>query len=742
MASSKVIASLYTPASDVVYGGGVNNEALFGRAGNDLIYSYDPGLDNNQNQNIDFLFGDLFDNSTAEYGIILNIQQGNPLGILDQDIPSVGSDKFILGDINQPYYTDNGGPDTLLTTDFLGLNQYAVIYDFDPSQDTIRLNGKPQDYRLVDVNGLKIEGIDHLFYGKAIFSVQQGLPDLVTFVIEKPEVHLDLNGKYFEYVGDKPQTKPAQKKITQLSTTGNDIGTGAATDSSGNVYIAGFTSGSLEGTNNGSYDGWVTKYDNKGNELWGKQIGTSNLDQIYSIVTDKDGNFYVAGPTGGNLFSSKQSQDTDVWVAKYDTNGNLLWGKQFGTNVTGGFANTSFGLDVDKVGNVYLSGLSIKENTNLDIFTFPVQDDSWVTKFDSKGNQQWYTQIKDPTASFPFNLTPFFDESYDLAVDKNGNSYATGWTQGLVKESDPSRSLLKYDAWLSKVDPNGQVQWVRQFGSKNEGLDFAWADATDSKGNIYVTGWTTGDLGTKDKKNSKIGSYDVWLTKFSPDGTQLWAKQFGSKGDDGVYLSDMEIDSQDNIFLTGYSNDKLGNGTKDTAYNAFVAKFDTNGQNKWIQQFGSKSRLDYATGLTADDSGKLFVTGVTDGLLGSGSSATNGSALDSWVAELNANNGKLRKFTGSSNDVISIANPGPIPTIDITNDFVTDDKLPSGDNRINPAEGLDTKVKTFNYGQFTSNLGNIFNPGEQNSFASVLSKGVASGNASFLNNSDLKFLHG
>ncbi|MBN3907026.1 MAG: SBBP repeat-containing protein [Nostoc sp. NMS1] len=742
MANSKATASLYTPGSDVVFPGNVNLEAIFGRAGNDLIYSYDPGVDNTTNQNIDFLFGDIFENSAEEFEIILNIQQGNPLLILDRNIPSVGSDKFILGDKNQPYYTNNGDPDNLLTTDFLGLNQYAVIYDFAPSQDTIRLNGKPQDYRLVDVNGLKVEGIDHLFYGKAIFSVQKGLPDLVTFVIEKPEVHLDLNGKYFEFVGEKPQTKPAKRKIGQLGTTALDVGTGAATDSSGNLYIAGFTGGALQGTNKGSTDAWVTKYDKKGNPLWGKQIGTSNSDQVYSVVTDKDGNFYLAGTTGGNLFSSKQSDGTDVWVAKYDSNGNQLWGKQFGTNVAGGFASASFGLDVDQVGNVYLSGLSIKENTNLNIFNFSVQDDSWVTKFDSNGNQQWFTQVKDPTASFPFNLTPFFDECYDLAVDKNGNSYATGWTQGLVKESDPSKPGLKYDAWLTKVDPNGQVQWVQQFGSKNEGLDFAWADATDSKGNIYVTGWTTGDLGTKDKKGSEIGSYDVWLTKFNPNGTLLWAKQFGAKGDDGAYLSDLEIDSQDNIFLTGYSNDKLGKGTKDTAYNAFVAKFDTDGTNKWIQQFGSKSRLDYATGLTADDSGKLFVTGVTDGLLGSGTNEANGSALDAWVAELNANNGKLRKFTGTSQDVTSITDPGPISTIDITNNFVTDDKLSNGDNRIDPAQGIDTKVKTFNYGQFTSNLGNIFDPGEQNSFASVLSKGVTSGNAPFLNNSDLNLLQG
>jgi Beta-propeller repeat len=738
MADFKLNVALYTPASDVILGGLTNYEALFGRAGNDVIYSDAPDVSKNQKTNIDFLFGDLFDNSLEEYGVILDIQQGNPLSILQKDIPSVGADKFVLGDEYQAYYSNTGSPDALLTTDFLGLNEYAVIYDFSPSQDSIRLNGKKEDYRLVKVNGLKVEGIEQLFDGYAVFSVQQGLPDLVTFVIEKPEVNLDLNAKYFEFVGEKPQKKPAQKKIGQLGTTGIDAGFSAATDSSGNLYITGSTTGPLEGTNKGSTDIWVTKFDNKGNKLWGKQFGTSNSDQAYSVATDKDGNFYLAGETGGNLFSSKQSEDLDAWVAKYDSNGNLLWGKQFGTNVTGGFTNNSFGLDVDETGNAYLSGISIKDNKNLEILNFAVQDDSWITKFDTNGNQEWYNQLGKSTPLGNF----VFDETYDIAVDKDGNSYAGGWTQGLIKESDPSRSLIKYDAWLTKVNPAGDVQWIQQFGSKNDGTEVIWAIDTDSKGNIYATGWTNGDLGTKNKNGSKIGGFDVFITKFSPDGTQQWVKQFGSKDDDGTYLSDMEIDSQDNIFLTGYSNGKLGKGTKDTAYNAFVAKFDTNGTNKWVQQFGSKSRLDYATGLTADDSGKLFVTGFTDGLLGTNNSGTKASGVDAWVAELSVNNGKLQRYTGNAKDIISITDPGPIPTIDTTNDFVTDEKLPSGDNRIDPAQGLDTTVKSFNYGQFVSNLGNIFNPDEQNSFASVLSGGVASGNTPFLNKSDLNFLQG
>ena len=739
MADQKIAISLLTPAADLIIGGGTNSsEAIFGRAGNDIIYPDNPIASATQATNVDYLFGDLFDNGD-EYEITLNIQNaqqgGDPFLILDRNVVSVGADRFVLGDTSQPYYTASN-PDTLLTTDFLGLNEYAVIYDFGPANDVIQLNGKPKDYRIVKIDGLQIAGVARPLSGEAIFSLQQGAPDLVAFLIEKPDVTLDLKSNNFRFVGDKPPKKPTQNnKVTQLGTTGNDLSLGADTDSAGNVYLTGNTTGPLFGTNQGFGDAWIAKYDTNGNQIWGRQFGSSSDDSAGGIATDSSGNSYIAGFTSGNLFGTKQS-DSDAFLVKYDANGNQVWSKQF---TAGGFANPSFAIDIDAAGNVYLSGLAIKNNQRTDIFNFAVQDDSWVSKFDSNGNQQWITPIKDPLATFPFDLTPFFDESYDLAVDKDGNSIAVGWTQGLVRESDPSRQLLKYDAWVSKVDTTGQVKWVQQLGSTNQGLDFAWGVDTDSKGNIYVTGWTTGDIGTKVGKKG-IGGRDIWISKLTPDGSQVWSKQFGSPDDDGMYLSDMKIDEKDNIFLIGESNGKLGKGQKDSSYNAWVARFDTDGNNKWIQQFGSKNNADFPTGVTTDGKGNLFVTGATDGLLGN-TTGVNTSAVDTWLAELDINKGKLQKFIGSSNDVISIADPESIPTIDITNDLVTKERLPQGDNRINPAEGLNptlgistnsaqatsTSSSAFNYGQFVSSLGSIFNSQSEGSFPSALAKGVNNG---------------
>ncbi len=716
-----ISVALLTPASDLVNGDpGAKFELNFARAGNDTIYVFDPGANNNQNQNIDFLFGDLFDNSPEEFEIVLNLQSaqegGNPLLILDRDIPSVGKDKFVLGDQNQPYYISNS--EDLLGNNAFGTNEFAVIYDFSKEDDVIQLNGKKKDYALVDVNGLQVEGVEQPFFGKALFSLQQQVPDLVAFIVAKPEVELDIGKKYFEFVGSKPPKKPEEKKkIGQLGTTGIDISYGSATDPSGNVYLTGSTSGPLQGDSQGFTDAWVAKFDSSGNQIGGQQIGSPGGETAYEVATDKDGNYYLAGSTGGSLVDSKKSQEQDGWVAKYDSSGNRLWGRQIGTNKTGGFSNSAFGLDVDDAGNVYVSGLAIKENTDRETFDFSVQDDSWITKFDSNGNEQWFNQIGGP----------FFDESYDLATDAEGNSYIVGWTQGLIEESDPSRNLLKYDAWIAKYDTNGEQQWVKQLGSVDQGLEFAWATDTDSEGNIYVTGWTTGELGTKDKKFEKSDSYDIWLAKFNPDGTQEYVKQFGSKGDDGTYLSDMVIDSQDNVFLTGYTNGKLGKGGDDKdSFNAWVARFDTQGNNIWTQQIGSKDNVDYATGLSVDDSGRLYVTGFTEAFLGTSSNGANGAGVDAWFAQLDVEKGKLQKFIGESKN-INVSSGGVIPVKDVSNEFLINEALPQGDNRIDLTEGIDTTVSVVDYGQITSSLGNIFDPDSPTSFTSALTDAVNNG---------------
>ncbi|MEL6556185.1 MAG: SBBP repeat-containing protein [Cyanobacteria bacterium J06621_11] len=723
--NSNISVSLLSPASDLVGGSSTAEfEALFGRAGNDTLYGFDPAASYPE-INIDFLFGDLFDNSAEEFEILLGITEGRPLGILETNIPSVGRDRFVLGDERQAYYTAPN-PFSLATDNPLGTNEFAVIYDFDPTDDTIQLFGKDKDYDLIEINGLEIEGFDQAISGEAIFYNGGGIPDLVGFIVSTPEQDFSFkeNKDAFDFVVDK--VKKGKKEFVQISSPGTELSQNTTVDSFGNVYVVGSTSGAIGGINQGRGDVWIAKYNNNGNRLWVRQLGDEDSEDAYEVVTDEQGDVYIAGNTSSNLFGNKQASGTDAWVAKLDgNNGNLVWGEQFnagvlaGDNVNPAFDNTAFGLDV-KGDRVFVSGLAIKNNPNRQIFDFSVQDDSWVGTFDKdSGQRQWFTQLRDPQAPFPLSITPFFDENYDLAVDDAGNSYLVGWTQGLSKEADPSRLLLKYDAYLAKVDPTGNIDWVQQFGTVGEGLEFGWAVDTDSQGNIYTSGWTTGDFSGE---APDANEYDVFVSKFDASGNQLATKLIGTNGDDGQYFGDLMVDNSDNVYLTGYTRSKeIEKGKekelkeikrKEDSTDAFVAKLDSNLNEQWIAQLGNKEKLDYATGVTADGRGNVFVTGFTDGSLGE----QPGQSLDGWVARLDDEKGKLEKFVGKDGggDFSVVTGFGNITVTDASNDFVTDDALPSGDNDVS------TGLGSVDYSEIVGSLQGAFDPSSEGGFSSAL----------------------
>ncbi len=567
--------TVYTPGSDLAAAFGRGPIAFnAGRTGNDILLGFQPLTGNPGQLKIDILAGDL---------------------ALDDPAFRQWSDTFILGDYNQPYYA-NGN------SDIFGLNDFAFLADFNPAQDVIQLHGSANDYQLLDI------GI-----GTAIAYQQPTGLDVVGFTLGA--TNLSLGANYFQFKGNTPPP-PALPQAQQLGSSGLELTTTTATDPFGNVYIAGGTTGSLGGANNGdSRDPLVAKYDSQGNLLFTKQFGTLRFDTLYGIDTDAQGNFYVAGITEGDLAAPKQSVTSDAIVAKFDSNGNQQWIQQFGQNQI----FQTYSIDVDDAGNAYLTGIDVKSAP----FPSLVTDDFWVSKFDTNGNQQWFTEVG--------SVDNAFDESYDVTVSNDGSVYSTGWTLGDL--AAPNAGV--YDAHINKFDNNGQLQWSRQLGTSD--YEWGWGVDTDSQGNVYATGWTLGDLG-----GENAGSYDGWLAKYDSQGNQQWIRQAGSPSDDEAF--DIFIDSNDNIFVTGYTENDLGGS--DTRFDAFAARYDSNGNQVWVTQFGTPD-IDQAYDITGDDAGNLYVTGITEGSFG----ASNAGSFDGWVANLDAASGTLLDFSGTSESV-------------------------------------------------------------------------------------------
>ena len=550
--TSASLIELASPGNDKIVPGNVGNNVIVGRGGSDILLGVNPGDAIPGKNEIDILIG----------------------GPNTSNISGINNDLYILGDYNNAYYAGNQGT--------LGADDFAFIPFFNTSTDNIQLHGTPSDYSVVNYKVDNITGLAET--GTAIF-LNNSQPDLIALL---PGVSdLNLNANYFNYVNTPPPDE-IQPQIQQFGSASFDSAVDVSTDSNGNAYVSGLTGGSLGVPNAaGSMDAYIAKYDSNGNQQWIRQIGTSAGEYAFGNVVDRDNNVYITGGTTGSLAAPNLGGSMDAYIAKYDSNGNQQWIRQIDSLSF----EMSYHIAADSQNNVYITGTTTGNlegnNAGIPLLT----GDVYLAKFDSNGNEQWIKQFG----------TFVFEDSFGITTDSNDNIFTTGWTQGDLGGSNAGL----YDGWLAKYDTDGNQQWVRQFGTPN--YDFPWANATDSFGNVYITGWTRGSLG-----GTNAGLDDGFLAKYDTYGNQLWIKQFGSDGIDQTY--DISIDSNNLVYVTGFTTGDLG-GLNAGADDAFVAQFDSNGNLLGIDQFGT-SGVDNAFGIDARFPGSIYVAGGTDGSLG------------------------------------------------------------------------------------------------------------------------------
>jgi hypothetical protein len=384
---------------------------------------------------------------------------------------------------------------------------------------------------------------------------QLGTPetDYATAVVVGPRDNVLVTG-YYRPEGAVPDAwlakyGPSRKLLwkVQLRSSGEDYSYDVAVDSKGYVYITGFTYGKVGDRYYGKGDAWVAKYSSAGKLQWKKQLGTTEQDASEGIATDSNGNVYLTGYTRGK-FGNQKYGDIDAWFAKYDTTGKLQWKKQLGTTES----DLASGVATDSGDNVYLTGETDGKLGDKK-YGGPFDCDAWVAKYDSNGSLIWTKQLG----------TAEGDVSGGIATDSNGNVYLTGDTRGKLGDKEYGGV---YDAWVAKYDTNGTWVWTRQLGTND--YDTSYGVATSSRGNVYITGYTYGKLGAR-KYGDSI-DYDAWVAKYDSNGSLIWTKQLGTA--EGDVSEDIATDSNGNVYLTGYTDGKLG----DQQYgftDAWVAKY-------------------------------------------------------------------------------------------------------------------------------------------------------------------------
>ena len=389
-------------------------------------------------------------------------------------------------------------------------------------------------------------------------------------------------------------------------------------------------------------------------------LGTAALGTEYcvSTVRDSSDNIYCTGTTDGSL-GEVSGGSNDAFVAKFSSEGSLIWLKQFGTITvpSGGVTNgNQYGraIALDPLGNVYVTGTTDSSFGEASSGT----TDVYIAKLSSAGTLLWVTQLGAVTMQAGFsNSSPNYCSG--LAVDSSSNVICAGSTQGAMGEPAGGGT---HDSIIVKLDSSGTLIWVKQLGAtttdaggSNAASDYFEAVTTDSAGNIFALGATFGAQG-----EAFAGGIDIVVAKFNSSGALQWLTQLGtitkaSGGSNalGEEATAIALDNSGNPVITGSTRSNMGEasgGLRDI----FLAKFDSaTGGLTWLKQYGSASVLpggdtsgdDEAYALAIDSSDNIYITGYTESSLAATSDNSgdiffgkfNSSGTPQWFTQLTEN---------------------------------------------------------------------------------------------------------
>ena len=407
--------------------------------------------------------------------------------------------------------------------------------------------------------------------------------------------------------GVPPQNPCGQVGWRRALTSGQtSTGTSVATDGAGNIYVTGSTwaAGGNEGTVTTS--AYVAKLDSQSNVLWFQQLSADCSIGGIGVAISTTGSVYVAGTTGCALPGNTALGDFDLFLARYDSSGTLVWVRQFGTDQY----DVAYGVAADGAGAAYIvadTAGSLDGTVNDDGTT-----DLAVIKFGADGTLLWAHQLgaTDPTA-------PATADGRGIATDATDGIYAAGVTSGRF---DGNASFGQEDIVLVKFDSSGNKLWSRQYGTS--GFDFAHAVATDPAGNIYVTGEPGGTF-----SDSPTGG-SVFLLKYDGAGNRLWTRQRGVVNADALAIT---TDTDNGVFLAGETPLSFdgrptgGDGDDDP----FVVKYTSGGDWVWTEQDATPG-YQIGTGLASSSDGSVIAVGDIIGPL----DANNHRDYDAFVTKI------------------------------------------------------------------------------------------------------------
>ena len=322
---------------------------------------------------------------------------------------------------------------------------------------------------------------------------------------------------------------------------GSEIAYACDVDAGNNVYMAGRNqSGAV-----------LFKFNSSGFYQWSVTYGSSSYDIGRACAVDAGGNVYFTGETtatsgiatpGSHQATIGSTSQPDAFLAKFDTNGNLLWGTYYG----GTNEDMGYGCDTDPSGNVYLagttrstSGISTSGSHQSAIgSTSGGLKDGFLVKFNSSGVRQWGT----------YYGSTGDDYAYACATDLYGNIFMSGAAtsgSGIATAGSyqPNKSGTM-DAYVVKFTPAGTRLWGTYYGGTD--FTYGYACATDGSGSVYMVGSIV--VGT--------ANMQAYVYKFLSSGTYQWGNLFGNSPGDERFQA-VTADATGAVYVAGLTSTGL-----------------------------------------------------------------------------------------------------------------------------------------------------------------------------------------
>ena len=441
---------------------------------------------------------------------------------------------------HKPYiYQEIDGVKNTIDGDFSLNDEHEISFEIAAYDRSVALVIDPVLVYSTYLGGSRFEQANHIAVDDFGNAYVTGRTNSVDFPLVNP-VQTDL-GSANIFVSKLNSSGTALVYSTYLGGSHGDDVEGIAVDSAGNVVVGGSsqsddfpTVNPLQATHAGVSDAVVFKLDAQGSNLiYSTYLGGSQWDWAWAVAVDDSGNAYLTGNTSSsdfptmNPFQPTRIGSDEIFLSKLSSNGSML---VYSTFLGGSSWDDAYGIDVDSIGNIYITGET--NSSDFPIFNAiqPIGTgrNAFVSKFNPSGFALVYSTYLGGSSG---------DQGWDIVADYSGNAYVTGNTASTdfptVNPLQATLGVSGSNAFVSKLSNTGGTFIYSTYlgGDSDSGSDFGGI-AVDASGNAYITGYAGANFPTVNAPQPIYGGGgDAFVSKLNNTGSTLvYSTYLGGSG--------------------------------------------------------------------------------------------------------------------------------------------------------------------------------------------------------------------